>query len=90
MENGYKGALLNRNMIQKITMTSYDGSAITPSFSSNSGMTISVKVKNSTDNGAVGSLSVPLTFGAAIAALYEGDDTSDNALGSIVSGSAGT
>lgn len=89
MSDGIKGVFVGNTLIPKIEMASYDGSVITPSFTSNTAMDIAVKVKNSGDNTELGTLSVPLSFGAAVATIFDGD-TTDSAVADIISGSAGT
>ncbi len=89
MSDGIKGVFVGNTLIPKIEMASYDGSVITPRFTSNKAMNIAVKVKNSGDNTEPGTLSVPLSYGAAVATIFDGDAT-ESAVASISSGSAGT
>lgn len=89
MSEGIKGVFLGNTLIPKIEMASYDGSVITPRFTSNSTMDIAVKVKNSGDNTELGTLFVPLSFGAAVATIYD-DNPVNSAVADLISGSAGT
>ncbi len=89
MSDGVQGVFAGNTLIPKIEMASYDGSVIIPSFTSNTAMDIAVKVKNSGDNTELGTLSIPLSFGAAVATIFDGD-TTDSAVADITGGSAGT
>ncbi|EFH7910044.1 F41 fimbrial protein [Escherichia coli O157:H7] len=84
----YKGSLIGASLIPKVVMTSYDGTEITPEFTSATNMNITVKVKNSADGSNLGTLSVPLTFSAAVAAIYP-NSSDDNGVGSITGGGTG-
>ncbi|TLI90773.1 F41 fimbrial protein [Escherichia sp. E4736] len=89
MNKGLKGVFIGNALIPKVQMASYDGSVITPNFTSNTAMNIAVKVKNSIDDTELGTLSVPLSFGAAVATIFE-NNVSDSNVSSIAAGSAGT
>ncbi|MFJ7174846.1 F4 family fimbrial subunit [Citrobacter freundii] len=90
MDKGFKGTFSGNSLIPKVEMASYDGSVISPEFIDNSSMNISVKVKDGSNNTELGALSIPLTFGAAVATIFEGEDQSSNNIASITSGSPGT
>ncbi|HBJ0943194.1 F41 fimbrial protein [Escherichia coli] len=73
MDKGFKGVFLGNSLIPKVEMTSYDGSVITPNFISERRMEITVKVKDAGDGSELGTLDVPLAFGAASASLEDDD-----------------
>ncbi|HDD9401141.1 TPA: F41 fimbrial protein, partial [Escherichia coli] len=89
MSDGFKGAFVGRGLIPRVEMTSYDGSTINPAFSSGSTMELSVKVKNSADNTELGTLTVPLSYGAAVASVLKGNADAST-VSDIIAGSAGT
>ncbi|HFM2990426.1 TPA: F41 fimbrial protein [Escherichia coli] len=89
MSDGVKGVFAGKGLIPKVTMASYDGSTITPTFTSDRTMTLPVKVKDSADNTDLGILSVHLSYGAAVASIFDGD-TNSSAVSDIIAGSAGT
>ncbi|MFU71529.1 F41 fimbrial protein [Escherichia coli] len=89
MSDGVKGVFTGKGLIPKVTMASYDGSTITPTFTSGGTMNLPVKVKDSADNTELGTLSVPLSYGAAVASIFDGDANSSS-VADIIAGSAGT
>ncbi|EPB3366913.1 F41 fimbrial protein [Escherichia coli] len=88
MDKGFKGVFLGNSLIPKVEMASYDGSVITPNFISGENMEITVKVKDAGDGNELGTLDVPLTYGAAAASIYPEDLQSN--VGRIRGGSPGT
>ncbi|EHW5162677.1 TPA: F41 fimbrial protein [Escherichia coli] len=89
MDQGFKGVFLGNSLIPKVEMTSYDGSVITPNFISGKNMQITVKVKDAGDGSELGTLDVPLAYGAAAASIYENDPTI-SAVGYVSAGAPGT
>lgn len=88
MGEGFKGVFLGNSLIPKVEMASYDGSVITPNFITGENMEITVKVKDAGDGNELGTLDVPLTYGAAAASIYPEDPQSN--VGRIRGGSPGT
>ncbi|ENC1209228.1 TPA: F41 fimbrial protein [Escherichia coli] len=89
MSDGVKGVFTGKGLIPRVEMTSYDGSTINPAFNFGRTMELPVKVKNSADNTELGTLTVHLSYGAAVATVIKGDDNA-SAVSDIIAGSAGT
>ncbi|HEI2589473.1 TPA: F41 fimbrial protein, partial [Escherichia coli] len=88
MDKGFKGVFLGNSLIPKVEMASYDGSVITPNFITEEKMEITVKVKDAGDGSELGTLDVPLTYGAAVATIYE-KDSHNSAVSRLTGGSIG-
>lgn len=80
---------VGNSLIPKVELKSYDGAAITPQFVDGENMTLSVKVKDVDSQEGLGTISIPVNYGAAVAMNIKGNQA-DSSVTNMISGAPGT